>query len=100
MAEYFILMADIIKSRSYDGRILNERFHDIVSACNLARRRDLLSPLTITLGDEFQGILQSLPAAVRVIYFLEEALLKGAFPFTLRYVLYQGDISTPINKRQ
>lgn len=97
MSNYYILMADVVRSTSYDGNELMPEFKRIVAECNDLFQQTLLSPFTITLGDEFQGIAASLRAAVDAILFLEDRLLVTQPVFSLRYVLLYGAIDTPIN---
>jgi hypothetical protein len=95
---YHIVMADIIKSRSYDGAELLPAFSRIVRECNEKYADGIISPYTITLGDEFQGVAGSLRSAVETILFLEESLLAITPFFRLRYVVVRGAIDTPINR--
>jgi SatD family (SatD) len=97
MALYHVIMADIINSSSYDSEWLSEKFIQIVHDCNESCAAEILSPLTITLGDEFQGVAASLKGAVDTIFYLEERLLADKYPFRLRYVVCFGDIGTEIN---
>jgi hypothetical protein len=97
MKLYYIVMADIIRSRSYDGADLLPTFSSLVEECNEVHRGELLSPYTVTLGDEFQGVTRTLHAAVESIFYLEEALLAATPPFRLRYVILYGEIDTAIN---
>ena len=90
-------MADIVRSRVYDGDFLMPEFKRVVEECNRAYREKLLSPFTITLGDEFQGVADSLRNAVEAILFLEDRLLTVHPAFSLRYVLVYGAIDTPVN---
>lgn len=98
MSQHYIVMADIVKSGSYDERELGENFSRIVSLCNKKCASQLLSPNTITLGDEFQGIAASLKSSVDILFCLEETLLAEKFPFKLRYVVHYGEIETDINR--
>lgn len=93
----YILMADIIGSSDRAGADLMLNFKQLVNSTNKQHRKRLLSPLTITLGDEFQGIPASLEDAVRLIIALEEGIVHHNFKLKLRYVLYHGPIDTPIN---
>lgn len=96
MKEY-ILMADIIDSREKEPPELMESFRSLVEQANRNFEQNILSPLTITLGDEFQGVISGLAASVDVLVFLEEALIREQRTFKLRYVLHYGEIETPIN---
>ncbi len=97
---HYILMADIINSRNMKQAGLMVSFKELVAQANKERGDQLLSPLTITLGDEFQGVLPSLSAALGLIFFIEECIIASGRPFTLRYVLEEGIIDTPINPKR
>ncbi|MBD1395129.1 SatD family protein [Mucilaginibacter glaciei] len=98
MKEYVIIMADIINSRDENQAALMLAFKKLVSDVNESRKDILVSPLTITLGDEFQGVMDRIEDAVKVIFDLEEAIIKNGSDFKLRYVVVEGLIETPINK--
>src|SRR5450759_588107 len=98
MPNYHVMMADIVKSSSLEPAWLGEAFERLVSRCNEKCSDDIISPLTITLGDEFQGVAASLKGAVDTIFCLEETLLAEKFPFRLRYVVLYGEIGTEINR--
>ncbi|MDX6181817.1 SatD family protein [Flavobacterium sp. Fl-77] len=93
----FILMADVISSGKKDQNQLMIAFKELVHDINQSYKNDILSPLTITLGDEFQGILKDLATSVKIILSLEENIIHKKLNFQLRYILYQGEIETPIN---
>ena len=90
-------MADIVGSRSKDQNGLMARFKAIVKRVDTESRNTLLSPITITLGDEFQSVVSNLSSALQIIISLEEIIVKEEVDFKLRYVLVEGEISTPIN---
>lgn len=96
----YILMGDIIASSSYQAASLREAFLSQIEACNQALEAEILSPYTVTLGDEFQGVAASMQAAVQAIFYLEEGLLGAGQPFKLRYVAVHGDIDTPLNRQK
>jgi hypothetical protein len=100
MSFQYILMGDIIASSSYRAAALREAFLAQITTCNHALAEEIISPYTVTLGDEFQGIAASLRAAVEAIFFLEEHLLSARPSFRLRYVLVHGEIDTPLNRRK
>ncbi|MBP4138447.1 SatD family protein [Flavobacterium geliluteum] len=93
----FILMADVISSGKKDQNQLMIAFKELVHEINQLYKNDILSPLTITLGDEFQGILKDLATSVKIILSLEENIIHKKLNFQLRYILHQGEIETPIN---
>jgi hypothetical protein len=95
---YYILMADVIKSREWNEDLMLH-LKEVVKDINLRKKKKLLSPLTITLGDEFQGIPTSISDAIEIIIATEESILKHGVTFKMRYVLNYGIIDTPINKK-
>jgi len=70
----------------------------VINEANHENKKLMLSPLTITLGDEFQGIVSSAKAAIKLIFFIEEKIIHFDAGFKLRFVLIEGTIDTPINK--
>ncbi len=90
-------MADIIDSRSYQQKELSTNFKKIIDKINKSHPKYFFSPLTVTLGDEFQGVPRNLTAATNTIFDIEEELIKKKSGFKLRYVLAEGKIETPIN---
>lgn len=90
-------MADIIESHVYAQQALMQAFKAIVQEANRQFKADLYSPLTITLGDEFQGVVRDVQTALRIIIFLEEIRIERGEQYNLRYVLLEGDIETSIN---
>jgi hypothetical protein len=92
-----ILMADIIGSRLKDQERLMLDFKALVETVNNDFQDALISPLTITIGDEFQGIIRSVSDATRIIVFMEEELIHKNRDFSLRYVLNEGAVDTAIN---
>jgi len=94
----YILMADIIKSRKKSADFLMRDFKEISNEINRRFAHAFYSPITITLGDEFQSIVRSLKNGVEVIIAFEESFIKYQKNFKLRYVLNFGEIETPINR--
>lgn len=92
-----ILMADIIDSRKHDSQELITNFKELVTELNTTFKRSVLSPLTITLGDEFQGVVVNYQVAIQLMIFSEEYLIRNKKKFKMRYVLYEGRIDTKIN---
>ncbi len=92
-----VLMADIEDSRSKDSLVIMDFFRRIVDNSNAVFKKYIDSPLTITLGDEFQGVVKSVPNAISIIYFIEEFIVKNNINFKLRYVINDGKIDTEIN---
>ncbi len=92
-------MGDVISSSTYAGQQLSKELKSLVNHTNSALKNKTLSPFTITLGDEFQGITQSLDSAIETLFFFEEECLRKAYNFKLHYVLHYGEIETEINPK-
>src|SRR5688572_20601280 len=97
---HIILMADIVKSSKGNAKALMKGFSNAVNTVNRKNQKEILSPLTITLGDEFQGVMRSVQAAIRVILDFEQLCLSTVVPFRLRYVIVEGDIDTGLNRKK
>jgi hypothetical protein len=95
--EYPILMADIINSRRKNSSSLMKQFKDVVSSINKVKNENLISPLTITLGDEFQGVTNTIENGIKTIFDIEEIIVDKQYDLKLRYVLLYGQIDTEIN---
>lgn len=92
-----ILMADIQDSGLKNSFNIMSFFKEIVTDVNIIFKKYIESPLTITLGDEFQGVIKNEQNAIKIIYYIEELLVKNNIDFKLRYVINQGKIDTEIN---
>ena len=93
-------MADVIDSRKEKQAELINEFKGLVTQTNSLFRKQILSPLTITLGDEFQGIMANVKSATEAIIHLEESIIARKHGFKLRYVLHAGEVETPINEKR
>ena len=96
MGRQIILMGDIIGSRGYPQGELHEEFNKCINSANEIFRKQLVSPLTITLGDEFQGIVSSLEEAFRIIFYIDEKSRNQDSDYEIRYSLHLGNIETNI----
>ncbi len=95
-----ILMGDIVASRRGDPRRLTRHFAELIEDANRALLGQVLSPYTITLGDEFQGVARSVFGAVESLLWLEQRRVERGLGFGLRYALHVGAIPVPINPRR
>jgi hypothetical protein len=96
----YILMADIIKSSDQDGEALMAGFKYLTKKINSIFKTKIISPLTITLGDEFQGLLNNIEEVLEIILKIEEMIIKEKYGFKLRYVVHYGNIETAINTKR
>lgn len=91
-----VVMGDIVDSeRAASRRMLHRMFNHAVDVVNERHRQVLASPLTITLGDEFQGLATSLPAANRIARDVRRALMDD--DVACRVLVGQVTIETPVN---
>ncbi len=91
-------MGDVVQSSTYEARKLRREFMQLVSSCNKKLKGEILSPYTVTLGDEFQGVARSLRGLFDAVFYLEETSLQRGLKFKMRYVGMHGEIETPVNK--
>lgn len=97
--KHIILMGDVIKSRGKEQQRLILELQETVLFINTKYKDEILSPLTITLGDEFQAVLKNINAGLKIIIEIEEYIIKNKFSFKLRFVLNEGIIDTKINSK-
>lgn len=98
MTEY-VLMADVIGSSDQDAPKLMKDFKSLVNDANKKFNNEISSPLTITLGDEFQGIVKSLEVGIEIMIFIEEYMLANGWEYKLKYVLSEGEVETEVNTK-
>lgn len=102
-----ILMADVIASRTQEGSGLAGHLRALTEVANEQFAGVLESPMTVTLGDEFQGIVTSPAAGVDLLLWLEHRLRMNPLEreterraYQLRYVLHQGVVESPLNRNR
>ncbi|MEQ8715405.1 MAG: SatD family protein [Cyclobacteriaceae bacterium] len=98
MKNQYILMGDVVDSESQVSKTkLVEALNKQVTHVNQKFKETILSPLTITLGDEFQGVLADPVSLCNALFELEESALTNPVSYTLRYSAYLGPIDTALN---
>lgn len=90
-------MADVKDSRLKKGNELMSSLKSVVNETAVEYKSSFLSPITITLGDEFQSIVKTLLEGIDIIFNMEEFRIHHQIDFELRYVIYEGTIDTKIN---
>lgn len=92
---YIAIIGDIINSRKIKEREkAQNKLKTILEEVNKEFKDIVASNLTITLGDEFQGLL--LPK--KEIFLIIDIIEKSFKPYALRFGIGYGEISTHINK--
>lgn len=93
---YLALIGDIVQSRSVARRReLQEQLNSLLEGLNAEFSSELAAGFTITLGDEFQGVL----ARPEVLMPILNRLRFGLAPVRVRFGLGLGDISTALQPR-
>jgi len=91
-----VVMGDLVRSETtLAPEPLHDTFNRAVDAQNRTHAAALVSPLTITLGDEFQGLVRSLAQAAAIVRDLRLALL--AQRVDCRFVIGLVQIKTRLN---
>jgi len=95
---HLVVIADIIASRQLPDRArVQRRLRESLAARNAAHAEgDLLSPYTLTLGDEFQAV----PACAQHVFRDLLQVAADLAPAELRFALGLGSIDTTINPDQ
>jgi hypothetical protein len=96
---YAVLMGDIIGSeRAPSLKVVHRAFNKAVHGANESYAEHIASPLTITLGDEFQGLLTSFVHAWDAAVALRFELLVAEIP--CRFVIGGVRLETPLNTKE
>ncbi len=98
MTKSLVLIADIEASREIKDQKreeLQQTLQEVLDTLN-EQGSGLLSPYTITLGDEFQAVFKNADS----IFVQMLKILAALHPVAVRFSLGLGDISTPVNSEQ
>ena len=91
-----VVMGDLVRSEHAQSiQIMHNSFNSAIDKCNFDHRQQLASPLTITLGDEFQGLTNSMASALYVVRDLRFALMADGVE--CRFAIGVVALQTPIN---
>lgn len=94
--KYLVLIGDVVASRHLSARAqFQRRMKTLLEKVN-GRSRSLVSPYTLTLGDEFQAVYREADTALADAF----SLLAQMAPVQARFALAVGEIVTPINPEQ
>ncbi len=92
--KYIVIIGDMIDSKKIiDRKNTQIRLKKVLSEINNKYAKDIASKFTITLGDEFQGLLKSKNNIMNIIFDIEMEMS----PISLRFGIGVGEISTEIN---
>lgn len=91
-----VLIGDIVGSRRLPRREeFQHHLSEVLEAINRASSR-IISPYTITLGDEFQAVYRSADSLFRHLFYL----LSEIHPQQCRFSIAVGKLNTPVNPNQ
>ena len=90
---YYAIIGDIKNSKEIDNRYeVQNKLKKILDDINL---KYIKANFLITLGDEFQGLLNSPAFAIEIVKYIQREL----YPVKLRFGIGIGEISTAINQK-
>lgn len=91
-----VLIGDIVKSKKIKGRsVVQRKLNRLFKDINI-NDKSLDSPLTITLGDEFQALYKNADNLFLDIW----EILFTLYPEKVRFSVGLGELSTKINHKQ
>lgn len=92
---YIAIIGDIKDSKKIKNRYEVQRnLHSVLQDINEKYKKNIYSKFTITLGDEFQGLLCNGANTMSIITEIEQRM----YPVKLRFGIGFGEITTDINK--
>ena len=92
--KYLVLIGDIVASKNIRQRkTFQDEFQHLINTLNVEHKKKMVSPLTITLGDEFQGLMNDSKNLFLIIHKIQSSFAN----ITFRFALSVGNISTKIN---
>lgn len=95
-ASHVVIMGDLVKSEAApSAEVLHRLFNDAIDGANIAFANRLASPLTITLGDEFQGLTRTLEAGMTIVRHVRWTLLEQ--DIECRFVVGHVSLASPVN---
>ena len=91
---YAAIIGDIKDSRKLDTRKqIQKNLNHILNQLNTEYSFDISAKFTITLGDEFQGLLHNCTNLLHIT----ETIQREMYPVKLRFGIGVGEITTDIN---
>jgi len=91
-----VLIADIVASRKIKDRSAAQKALTAVIRQRNRKNPHLVSPYTITLGDEFQAVFNQADD----LFIDVMSLILALYPEQIRFSIGVGTIDTPINRQQ
>lgn len=96
IASYACITCDLVGSREQPDRLeVQRRLEEELDRVNEEREADLVVPLSITLGDEWQGLLRTAAAAFE----LDFRLRRGLWPLRVHTGIGVGRVTSDMRER-
>ncbi len=93
---YFAVIGDLVASRGIPAREkFQKQFMQVISSLNVRFKPSIASQFTVTLGDEFQGLL----GEASQICHLMDTVITGLYPVKVRFGIGIGSMSTAIDPK-
>jgi len=94
---YLVLIGDIVASKAIRNRSqFQNQFEAVLEQASRQYQNIMISPLTLTIGDEFQAVFGGTENLFQLIAFVEQQMPSVAF----RYGFGLGSIVTEINTQR
>lgn len=91
------VIGDVVRSRSVGDRPrLQAQLQRTLGGVNRKRRKLLVSPCTITLGDEFQAVYRDAGSLFNDFW----TIMHDVYPVAVRFSVGIGTLSTPVNRKR
>ncbi len=92
---YYAIIGDIKKSKKIKNRFeIQEQLNRILEHINESYGENIAAKFLITLGDEFQGLLNMNTPIFEIVKYIQREM----YPIELRFGIGIGEITTEINK--
>lgn len=93
---YLAIIGDIKQSKKIEDRgYFQTKLKEVLKQINKIYNEEIASDFTITLGDEFQGLLKNGNRIMDIIHYIRNEV----YPVEIRFALGIGTITTEINPR-
>ena len=93
---YLAIIGDIKHSKAIDDRYeAQEQLNKVLRSINKKYSHDIAADFLITLGDEFQGLLNSASSLVDILGYIQREM----YPICIRIGIGIGEICTRINRK-
>jgi len=96
---YCAIIGDLVSSRKMEAperKRVQEELSGLLQQINNDYKESIVSKFIITLGEEFQGLLNASWNSVRII----EIIIRTLYPQDVRFGVGLSDISTEINSEK